>query len=111
MWWRQGIAQGDALAEDGFGWAYARGLGTPRDDKTAVYWYRKAAAQGDAVAEAALGWAYLHGQGVPKDHTQAAVWFRKAAPWEIPGVEAALHFLDGQQRGPRNLPAPKARFR
>ena len=38
--------QGDANAQFFLGWMYYKGLGVPKDDKTAVKWYKLAAEQG-----------------------------------------------------------------
>ena len=42
--------QGDALAQNNLGVAYANGEGVAEDDEEAVKWYRKAAEQGQADA-------------------------------------------------------------
>jgi len=72
---------GDADAQFNLALLYHRGVGTPRDDKNAIYWYNKAAEQGHVNAQYSLGDLYRRGGGkeVPRDYKQAINWLTKAA--------------------------------
>ena len=56
--------QGDALAQNNLGVAYANGDGVAENDAEAVKWYRKAADQGEAMAQLNLGDAYANGDAL-----------------------------------------------
>lgn len=71
--------QGDADAKFRLGFAYANGLGVPKDYFIAVRWYRLAAEQGHAEAMLYLGIMYNYGRGVPNDYVKAYVWFNMAS--------------------------------
>ncbi len=64
---RRAIAGGIVEGETNLGYAYSKGLGLTKSDKSAALWYNKAAAAGDPTAQTALGWLYLHGTGVRRN--------------------------------------------
>ena len=67
------------LAQRKLGWMYYKGLGVPKDNKTAAKWYTLAAKQGNANAQNSLGRMYKNGTGVPKDNKTSAEWYTLAA--------------------------------
>jgi TPR repeat protein len=73
--------QGDADAQFNLAFLYHRGVGTPRDDRYAIYWYTKAAEQGHVNAQYSLGDLYRRGGGeeIQRDYKQAFYWLTKAA--------------------------------
>jgi len=71
--------QGDAGAQFGLGWLYAKGQGVPQNYAKAQQWWEKAAAQGNAKAQYNLGNLYVDGKGVPKNEKLGVEWIRKAA--------------------------------
>jgi uncharacterized protein len=60
------------------GWLYRGGLGTARDDQTAVALFRKACDGGNLRGCNDLGYMHENGFGVAKDEDEAAELFRKA---------------------------------
>ena len=56
-------ASGNPAAQNTLGLLYAKGLGTPRDDRLAVKWFRAAAKQGDAKARKNLAYMTANGRG------------------------------------------------
>src|SRR4029077_5211829 len=74
-WLRSAASEGVALAQNGLGVLYARGLGVPEDINEAAKWWLLAANQGDPDAQASLGYLYESGSGVKKDYVQAYVWY------------------------------------
>lgn len=77
--WKPLAEQGDAVAQNNFGFMYSEGLGVPQDYMESWKWYRKAAEQGYAKAQTNLGIMYAEGQGVPQDYGMAVQWYRKSA--------------------------------
>ena len=71
--------KGDADAQYGLGWCYAKGMGVAQNYFEAVKWFRKSAAQGNADAQCYLGYCYENGFGVEKDLFEAVNWYRKSA--------------------------------
>ena len=70
---------GSAKAEYRTAIYYAQGIGTQRNEKTAVDWYLKAAEKGYADAIIALGNAYREGKGIPKDDNKCLQYYEQAA--------------------------------
>jgi TPR repeat protein len=81
--------QGEVSAQFNLGLMNANGIGTPKDDKQALYWFTKAAEQGFVDAQLNLGVMYANGSGTPKDDKQALYWYTKAA--EQGDAEAQLN--------------------
>jgi TPR repeat protein len=71
--------QGDAIAQNNFGFMYFNGQGVPQNHDEAAKWFWLAANQGVASAQALLGFMYADGQGVPRDYVRAHMWFSLAA--------------------------------
>lgn len=71
--------QGNPIAQTKLGLIYAKGLGIPRNPRTALSWFKKAAAQGNAEAKYCIGVVYDLGDGVQKDPVAAVSWYREAA--------------------------------
>ena len=67
------------LAEAGYGYAFAQGIGGPVDLHQAYLWYRKSADQGLAWAQTEAGKLIEHGQGVAKNEPAARALYEKAA--------------------------------
>ena len=71
--------EGNPKAEYRIAIYYSRGMGTERNEETAVAWYAKAAQKGYADAIIALGNAYREGKGVPKDDNKCLQYYTQAA--------------------------------
>ena len=73
--------QGDADAQFNLALLYYHGVGTPHDNRYAIYWYKKAAEQGHVQAQYELGRLYLFSgdDEVPQDYKQSVYWHTKAA--------------------------------
>ena len=71
--------KGEAWAQMGLGYAYAKGQGTVQDYAEAVKWYRLSADQGYAGSQRELGASYENGWGVMQDYSEAVKWYRLAA--------------------------------
>jgi TPR repeat protein len=71
--------QGDAIAQNNFGFMYFNGQGVPQNHDEAAKWFWLAANQGFASAQYNLGIMYSVGQGVPQDYVRAHMWFNLAA--------------------------------
>ncbi|MBX9691781.1 MAG: sel1 repeat family protein, partial [Cyanobacteria bacterium] len=82
---------GEADAQRHLAMSYSNGLGTRRDDLSAVKWYRRAAEQDDAAAQFYLGNSFEEGRGVNKDQLEAANCYKRAAE----RVEGAAQFRLG----------------
>ncbi len=76
---KKAAARGEPAAHTLLGEIYAKGLGVPRNYKTAAGWYGKGAKLGDADSQFGLGMLYAEGKGVKKDRRKAADLFEKAA--------------------------------
>ena len=70
---------GNVKAEYRTAVCYAQGMGTARDEKSAVDWYSRAAEKGYVDAIIALGNAYREGKGVSKDDNKCLHFYQKAA--------------------------------
>jgi len=53
---------------------YLNGVGTPRDEKTALKWYLEAARGGDFASQFQVGMMYRDGIGTDKDSKKAIEW-------------------------------------
>lgn len=62
---RRAAVLGDASAAFSLGYAYDRGLGTPRDTGKALWWYRRAAREGYGIAASNIATIYRD-QGKPR---------------------------------------------
>lgn len=71
--------QGNASAQGNLGVLYEKGLGVPRDSKTAMKWYSLAAKQGLSSAQYNLFVLFFYGRGVAKDYVRALAWANIAA--------------------------------
>lgn len=91
--------QGDTIAQNDLGFAYARGQGVSKDESEAVKWYRKAAEQGYFVARHNLGVAYANGQGVLKDEAEAVKWYSEAADQGYAAAQFNLGLMYANGRG------------
>ena len=85
-------AQGNAEAENIFGYAYENGLGVNKDDAESAGWYQNSAKRGYSAAQCQIALMYDSGYGMPKDHVEALKWFRAAAEQ---GNVAAQFYLGG----------------
>lgn len=92
-WYRRGVKQGDAQAQNNLGFMHERGEGVPQDYEEAVEWYRKAADQGYAPAQYNLGVMYRKGTGVSQDDEKAKAWYQKAAAQGHAKAQRNLGFL------------------
>ena len=70
---------GSATGQYNLAYAYAKGIGVPKDEQKASYYLRKAADQGDSDALMWMGYRYFNGIGVQKDPASAAASFSRAA--------------------------------
>ncbi|MEE2791967.1 MAG: tetratricopeptide repeat protein [Acidobacteriota bacterium] len=83
--------QGDAVAQNDLGTAYATGgQGVLQNHAEAAEWFRLAAEQGHAGAQFSLGFAFASGDGVPQDAVYSRRWFRLAAEQGHVGAQFAL---------------------
>lgn len=78
-WIRKAADSRYARAQYAVAQTYAEGIGTDKDEATAVTWYRQAAEQDLPEAEYAMGYSYSEGSGVQRDDAQAMQWFKRAA--------------------------------
>ena len=78
-WYKRAAEQGLPEAQYNLGIRYHRGIGTKRDEKTALEYISAAADQALPVAQFDLGMRYLRGQGLRKNDFQAYVWLGAAA--------------------------------
>jgi TPR repeat protein len=90
---RKSAERGIARAQNGMGYAYAHGVGTPRDLTEAARWYRAAAEQGCAEAQYNLAYMHEHGLGVQQSHRDAAEWYQKAVAQGFASAENNLAVL------------------
>lgn len=91
--------QGDPKAQGDLGLLYEKGLGTPADDKLAVYWLTKAAKKGDLNSENNLGFMYFNGHGVAQDYAEAMRWFQKASDQGLASAQSNLGLMYGAGLG------------
>jgi TPR repeat protein len=85
-------AQGNAEAENIFGYAYEKGFGVNKDDAESAGWYQHSAERGNAAAQCEIALMYDSGFGMPKDHVEAVKLFQTAAEQ---GNVAAQFYLGG----------------
>jgi TPR repeat protein len=91
--------RGDPQAQGDLGLLYEKGLGTPVDDKQAVYWLTKAAKKGDVNSENNLGFMYFNGHGVAQDYAEAMRWFQKASDQGLASAQSNLGLMYGAGLG------------
>jgi TPR repeat protein len=72
-------AQGNAEAQNIFGYAYENGLGVEKDDLASTKWYQQAAERGNAAAQCNIALMYNSGYGMPEDHAEALKLLQAAA--------------------------------
>jgi len=88
---RTNANMGDSGAAFSLGFAYAKGIGVPKDPVQAVYWYEKSAEQKYVAAAINLGVLYLQGDmGIEKDFTKAKKYFSQAV---LLGSVHGMHIL------------------
>ena len=97
--WKPLAEQGDAVAQNNFGFMYSEGLGVPQDYMESWKWYRKAAEQGYATAQYNLGIMYAEGQGVLQDDKEAVKWYRKAAEQGYAKAQTNLGIMYAEGQG------------
>ena len=90
---REAAEQGDALAQQRLGRAYAMGEGVAPDPAQSFKWSRLAAEKGNAEAQYQLGHCYADGFGTARDPAQGARWYEKAAQQGHPIAQFKLRFL------------------
>ena len=92
--------EGNPVAQNLVGNAYAVGRGVTKDYAQAAKWYRQAADQAYAPAQNNLGWVYLQGGwGVTKDESEAVNWMQKAADQGYAIAQANLAWIYEGGRG------------
>ena len=105
--YRLAATEGDALAQNNLGVAYANGEGgLPRNDREAVRYYRLAADQGLASGQANLAAMHSSGQGgLPRDDREAVRLWQAAL--ESGNVQAQTNlgtmYAEGRGGLPRNM--------
>jgi uncharacterized protein len=72
-------AKGNAIAMNGLGIIYSKGISVAVNDVVAVQWFQKAAETGYPKAYYNLALFYKEGVSVNKDHAKAITYFEKAA--------------------------------
>lgn len=72
--------QGNATAQQFFGYLYMSATVMPQDFKEAVKWYKLSAEQGNSMAQVQLAECYNNGYGVDKNPTEALKLHIKAFP-------------------------------
>jgi hypothetical protein len=90
---RKSAERGIARAQNGMGYAYAHGVGTPRDLTEAARWYCAATEQGCAEAQYNLAYMHEHGLGVQQSHRDADEWYQKAVAEGFASAENNLAAL------------------
>ncbi len=93
IWFKRGVANGDALCQYSIGLMYLRGLGLPKDVVKAADYFREAADQSFASAQVRLGVLFLD-QG---DLQTAIRYFELAA--RQGHIEAYYHLADMSDQG------------
>jgi localization factor PodJL len=105
QWFLRAARQNVALAAYRLGLIYEKGIGEPRDLKSAMDWYRQAALAGNVRAMHNL--AVLSAQGGANDgpdYATAASWFQKAAQYGVRDSQYNLAILYARGLGiERNL--------
>jgi TPR repeat protein len=85
---------GDRAAQTNVGYFYDNGIGTRRNEVTALYWYRRAYRRGDASAAINIAtiWRDKH------KAQRALAWFRRAVRLGDDGgnLDIAKHYLQNQ---------------
>lgn len=75
----EGAKWGDAWANVGLGWLYARGWGVPQNQTRSFECFNEAALAGNMIGQFNVAMGYDDGKGVPQDSLEATTWYRKAA--------------------------------
>ena len=97
--------QGHADAQFNLALLYYHGVGTPHDNRYAIYWYKKAAEQGHVQAQYNLGKLYNYGYGeeVRQDLKLAVYWLTKAAEQGFVQAQYLLgHMYEYGDGGPQD---------
>ena len=98
-YYRQAIAQNNAMAQSALGYMYHIGKGVTQSNDDAVHWYRLAAEQGYPNGQNNLAVMYRDGSGVPQSDTEAVNWYRKAAEQGYVFAQQNLGFMYRHGRG------------
>jgi TPR repeat protein len=85
--------QGDAIAQNQLGIAYAIGEGVPQNFTTALKWFRLAAEKGYVEAQYNLGIFYLNGEAIEEDYVLAYMWLTLAGEQGNEGAKKNLKFI------------------
>ncbi len=72
-------SQGNAMAMNGMGMIYCKGITVPVNELEAIQWFSKAGENGYAQAYYNMASLYKEGLGVPKDNAKALSYYAKAA--------------------------------
>jgi cell division septation protein DedD len=91
--------EGDPGAQANLGVMYLKGMGTDKNEASALNWFRMAAGSGVARAQMNLGEMYAKGLGVPQSDVEAAKWYRQAANLGFPEAQFRLGLLYLQGKG------------
>jgi TPR repeat protein len=78
-WCERSAKQGDGMSMYCMGGLLDKGLGGPKDERTAVQWYEGAANRGVPDAQADFAHMLWHGQRVTQDRDRAIKYWRAAA--------------------------------
>ena len=98
-YYRQAIAQNNAMAQSALGYMYHMGKGVTQSNEDAVHWYRMAAEQGYPNGQNNLAVMYRDGTGVSQSDTEAVNWYRKAAEQGYTLAQRNLGFMYLEGRG------------
>lgn len=90
VWYRRGVAMGDAESFGNLGAAHHAGRGVARDRAFAVLLYRAGAAIGDGWSAYGLGLCHRDGEGARRDRAAARRWFRVAMERGVREAREAL---------------------
>lgn len=82
-----------------FAYAYANGLGVPRDPAQALMWVRRGAVEHDARARMLLAQALELGDGMPRDETAAFKAYQEISNYTWPPMRFRLGLMYLEGRG------------
>jgi len=93
--------EGHSNSQVMLGYAYEKGIGVVKNNKTSFKWYSKAAAQGDSYAQFKVGSAYTDGEGVLGNNQTAVKWFNLAAKQGFGNAQymLAVNYYNGRGVG------------
>ena len=93
--------EGHGKSQVMLGYAYKKGIGVVKNNKTSFKWYSKAAAQGDSYAQFKVGTAYTDGEGVLGNNQTAVKWFNLAAKQGFGNAQymLAVNYYNGRGVG------------